>query len=423
MESEIIQEFCDSLDVKLLNQLSQTTQNLLIQGSYTCLVQKYGNQQAAKVILEHFGEIEEIAGSIVYKGNFDLDGYEALKRMGVVTIPVIPLNEIPSIRERFLKTLQNFPEYNRSPDDPDLDSEGNPLVYVLGGFAALGNPASFHNPLVRELRQRCREAVLPLFQTMIKNYANKTLRNNTNFEMLIDRMLYRLISQQPSPESWHRDVMPKKAIKNNDEIFGGWLNLDTKNQYFSCIPGSHLGVSLSTLDEGFATIPKDLVQIIGKHRFSFPVPPGHIVVFPQYILHEVIGQKSKHNMMRLFTGWRTTISNDYLHSNMLDLLKSQSIIPLPGGMLPPMYASNHGSFFLWKQFRPIPRDNDYMVNTIEWSHNSFQPNTLVDKPSKKDKPPYKIVARHMKSLEYYGFPKYPKYTEQELASYRPTRIN
>lgn len=214
MESHLIRKFCHNLDTKLLDKLTQTTQNLLIQGSYICLAQKYGNQQAAIVILEHFGEIEEVAGTIIYKGSFDLEGYEALKRMGVVTIPVIPKNEISDIRERFLDTLRNFPEYKRSPDNPDLDSEGNPLVYVLGGFAALGNPASFHNSLVRELRQRCYETILPLFQQMIKNYANKNLRDNTKFEMLIDRMLYRLISQKPVPESWHRDVMPKKKLFN-----------------------------------------------------------------------------------------------------------------------------------------------------------------------------------------------------------------
>lgn len=422
MESKIIQKFCQTLDTKLLNHLSRTAQKLLIDACYTSLFQKHGKEEIAVKVLEHFGEIKRVSDSFVYTGDFDFFGYQSLKRIGVVTIPVIPPKEIPDVRKQFLETLRQFPEYNRNVNNPDLDSAGNPLVYVLGGFAALGNPASFHNPLVRDLRRRCREAVLPLFQVLIGRYTNEELRDNTNFEMLIDRMMYRLVSQQPSAESWHRDVMPREAIEENDEVFGGWINLDETNQYFSFIPGSHLGVRLKELEKGFATIPKEQVNIIGKYRHKFPVPPGHIVIFPQYILHEVVSEKSKHDMMRLFTGWRTTISRNYLHTEMSQLLQKQAIIPLPGGMQPPMYAANHGMFFLWKQFKPIPKDNDYKVNTIEWSNNTMQPRTLVERPANKDKPAYKILTREMRSLQYYGFPKYPEYTKEELKLYRPTRI-
>ena len=423
MEDNLMKNFCKTLDTRFIDKLDYITQQLLIDASYTSLFQKYGNQNIAEIILQHFNEIKKISGSWIYTGDFNLNGYQSLKRMGVVTIPVIPLQEIPAIRKRFHQTLLKFPEYKRHPTDPTKNSAGNPLVYVLGGFAALGNPGSFHNDLVRELRIRAREAIIPLLQTLIKRYANQNLSNNTKLEVLFDRMMFRQVSQQPSQETWHRDVIPNELIGDNDEIFGGWINLDQHNQYFSCIPGSHLGVRQRDLKEGFATVPKDKINIIGKHRYSFPVPPGHIIIFPQYILHEVVSQKSKYDMMRLFTGWRTTIRNEPLHPDIEERLEKQSIIPLPGGMLPPMYASNHGSFFLWKAFRPIPRIRNFQLSTIQWSNQTMKSITEINRPEKGDKPAYNIVPRRgMLSLQEYGFPLYTEYTEAEKKLYSPQNI-
>lgn len=127
-------------------------------------------------------------------------------------------------------------------------------------------------------------------------------------------------------------------------------------------------------------------------------------------------------MMRLFTGWHTTISEKTLHPNMEKHLEEQSIIPIPGGMKPPMYAANYGSFFLWKAFKPIPRIRNFQVSTIQWSNEIMLPVTEVKRPSKGDKPAYKIVPRWMKSLKHYGFPLYPAYKDTEKQMYSPQYI-
>lgn len=423
-DSEIIEEYCLSRNVNLLNQLSTEASDLLKDGCFECLFQKYGYQELAINTLIHYEEIIKVSDSWVYTGSLKglgLTTYQKLQRIGVVSIPVLEKSEISEYRKIFMNTLRTFPEYRRDSDNPDMDASGNPLVYVLGGFAALGNPASFHNELVRNLRLRAREQLLPLFREIVNRYGNPELRNNTKLEVLFDRMLYRMVSQTPVPESWHRDVMPKDKIKERDEIFGGWINLDTQEQYFSCIPGSHLRVILSELGSGFATIPEENVKIIGKHRHKFCVPPGHIVLFPQYILHEVVNQKASHNMMRLFTGWRLTVSDTYLYPDTEVRMDRQAIMPIPGGMLPPMYAANHGSYYLWKPIKPIP-NQDHRVNLIQWSNNTMQPITLVDKPAKGDKPAYKVVKRYMDSLEEYGMPKYKAYTKAEKQLYKPTKL-
>lgn len=417
METTIIKKFCDTGDTRLLKNLSTATQKYLIDNAYTCLVQKYGNQTLSIILLEHYKEIMTVGEYIVYKGNTKkLSPYESLRRAGVVIIPVITPDELGDIKDEFIDTLRDFPEYVRNPTNPDQDITGNPLVYSLGGFAALGNPASFHNILVRRLRTICRTATIPLFQDIIDGIVRP---GTVKFEMLIDRMMYRYKSQSPSPESWHRDVIPKSRINADDEVYGGWLNIDTTDQYFSCIPGSHLGVKLSELTEGFAAVPKDQIDTVSKHRYKFTIPPGHMIIFPQYILHEVVATKAKTNMMRLFTGWRTTTSDNFIHPDMLKRMATQSIVPLPSGQLPPMYASNHGSFYLNKQFKPIPH-RDHKVNLKEWSRDSMQPQTLVQKDGKDGV--YTIVARYLKSLKDYGFKMYPNYTQEEIALYRPSII-
>lgn len=417
MDAKIIEEFCKNYqNTDLLKDLSPVAKELLIDGCYTCLFQKYGNIKIAEIVLQHYGELIKVSNSWVSKTKDNLTGFKSLKRLGVVTIPVIDPREIKDLRNKFMDTLRGFPEYNRNEKNPDLDGSGNNLVYVLGGFAALGNPASFHNDLVRYLRKKCRKAVIPLFKELIDSYVDKKLRTETKLEMLFDRMMYRQKSQKPSAESWHRDVIPPHLIQDKDELFGGWLNLDKDDQYFSCIPGSHLGMQQKELKEGFATIPKEEIKIVGAYRDRFRVPPGHMIVFPQYILHEVVNQESKKNMMRIFTGWRTTISNDYLHRDTKDKMKTQSVMRLPSGQEPSMYSKMHESMFRNRKFKPIP-NNPHEVTTIEWSVNTFLEKLLIlDRRGKF------IIPRNLTSLEEYNLPMYTPYTDEEMALYRPQII-
>jgi hypothetical protein len=293
--------------------------------------------------------------------------------------------------------------------------------------------------------------------------------------MLFDRMMYRNVGQAPSPESWHRDVIPPENIEENDEIFGGWLNLDMTDQYFSCIPGSHLSISQKKLKPGFATIPPDQIKSISEYRHKFIVPPGHMIIFPQYIIHEVVSQPigGVENMMRIFTGWRTTTSKECIHRDIRDKIKRQDVMLLPSGQQPPMFGASHDTYFRWTRFNPLPKDKTYKVNLNEWSENTFSKKLLIDydskAPSKKGfeindfvviklspsilyrviekisdtlykiqrqsdlkefkediktlmRPRYKQVSRNLKSLVEYNFPMYREYDEEEISLYKPKKI-
>jgi predicted DNA-binding protein len=47
-------------------------------------------------------------------------------------------------------------------------------------------------------------------------------------------------------------------------------------------------------------------------------------------------------MYRLFLGWRITVSDKSLRDNDMYMSK-QAVVPLPGGMIPPLYAASHQS--------------------------------------------------------------------------------
>ena len=409
---QLISQICTNFDGALLGSLPDNIIEVFIKYSYVCLFYKYGRQSLAREILEYMGEIQSLnfGGNqyTLYKNNIRLSPFESLMRTGVTTLKVLNIDEIPKYRADFLKTMRAFPEYKRSAGNADLDADGNPMVYVLGGFGALGNPASFHNPFVRQLRQRIKKAALLLFKEVIGNSPYGAV----NLEMLIDRMMFRSESQAPSAEAWHRDVVPPEKIGVNDEIYGGWINLDAKSQFFSCIPGSHLGVSLKKLKKGFSKIPAEHIEhICTGNKQRYEIPPGHVVIFPQYIIHEVVSKKADRDMMRVFTGWRTTSETTFLHADMRDRFLYQAIIPLASGQLPPMYSANHISFLKNKPFKPIPK-NDVKVTVETWSRASIKDVFVVDK----------IAQRFMESLKTSGVAMYAPYRESEIQEYIPSPV-
>jgi len=318
--------------------------------------------------------------------------------------------------------MKQFPEYIRNPDNPTENSKGNKLVYTLGGFAGFGNPSSFHNQTIRKLRTKIYQSIKTrLFKDFVKN-ATDIKKMEYLLETLLDRFMYRLKNTAPPAESWHRDIAKDELIDDMDEIFGGWINLDTESQYFSCIPGSHLGITLKGMKGGFATINKPDIELFKPYRKIFEIKPGHCMVFPQYILHEVLNKKKNYDMMRLFIGWRLTTKLESFHKNNVleTILTKQGNPLLPSGQKIPLYSSNHGSYFLKKEFLIDPSTN-YKSTSINWSIDSFKAELLVDKINSKNEI-YQIVDRFPKSLEDYNLTKYPPYTIIEKQIYFPHPI-
>ncbi|GBG30819.1 Hypothetical Protein FCC1311_070392 [Hondaea fermentalgiana] len=296
---------------------------------------------------------------------------------------------LDQLRESLLEDVRNFPEFK-----PNADS------HVLGGFSALGNPASFHNSTVRKLRMYAMAELVPLFSS----YARKHLTGNPGqqwkLEQLVDRMMLRPKGATPSAEAWHRDEAPD--ARDDDCIFGGWWNFNSESQFFSCVPGSHSGVRGHS---GFGTVQdKEEKKIYAAKKHQVDVRAGHVLIFHEHILHEIVARKSKVGLLRLFIGWRLTQATTPLTPNLRELLENQAVIPLKSKQVPPMYAKLH-----WTNWR------DKIVNFTQRNIvDACTCERTVGSGSAKGTV-LRIVDQHMKSLREYNLPRYSSYNPNEIS--------
>ena len=91
-------------------------------------------------------------------------------------------------------------------------------------------------------------------------------------------------------------------------MFGGWINLGDTDQWFSCVPGSHIGVT--STGTGFAKFSDAEKAEFNAKRTRVRVPPGCLLIFNELIVHEVVGKTMPTSMIRLFTGWYVSKSGE-----------------------------------------------------------------------------------------------------------------
>ena len=318
---------------------------------------------------------------------------ERLQRDGVAVVPCPVWFEervLPHMSQWVDRTLQGMPEYRNAQ-----------AARVAGGFAALGNPSSFHNPLVRRLREWAHATLVPLWSAFLAGDASLA---GHKLEQVIDRMLCRERGQAPSAESWHRDEA--ELALDTDVVFGGWWNLDTTEQYFSCVPGSHTGVSGH---RGFHKLSPEERKAAAAQAHLITIPPGALLVFNELILHQIVGRPAKQRMHRLFLGWRLTESNEPLYPDLLQRLQTQAIMPLKSGQLPPMYPKLYWTNHRHKLAAFSAGFKDVCASEQTVQSGEAKGQTL------------RVVHRFMGSLQEYDFPSYKKWKHNEIAMHVPNR--
>lgn len=294
-----------------------------------------------------------------------------LNETGVVVVPFLSSVELEAARAQFCETLESFPEFL-----PGTER------FVLGGFGALGNPASFHNPLVRRLRVLATERLAPMLGAAFPGYF---------ISQLFDRMLHRPIGTGPTAEKWHRDITAD--IGDGNCILGGWVNLGTEREQFIHSPRTHRDATSAT---GFALEnppPHGGTQAL--------VPPGYVVMFYQNILHRIAGGKATTVHQRLFLSWFVS-PNPQPHRKWDAIIAEQGVASLPSAQIPPMYPRL--AIVYSAQRKPM----------IEWSKRSFAPSLRTTLSQGES-----IVPRFMDSLAALGLTLYPEYTEEERLVFVP----
>lgn len=308
----------------------------------------------------------------------------------IITTPLIDdilSGENDAVRE-MKETMRGFPEFC-----PDTKK------FVLGGFSALGNPASFHNPFVRKLRQRVMKHLVPFFSQCVSELENP---ESWKLEQVVDRMLHRHVGTSAVKESWHRDETPR--AKPSDKTFGGWLNLDRTSQFFSCVPGTHKGVRGHS---GFNVIKnKADIEHYNGLRQKVEIPPGSILIFYEHLVHEVISTKAKVEQHRLFMGWRLTKETEPLYE-IDDRIEHQAVMLLKSGQFPPMYSRLH-----WTNNRQMLFDFSATVAAPCITARRMKSGKYAGNV-------YQIVEQQMQSLDDYNLPKYPAYKKIEIEILKP----
>lgn len=321
--------------------------------------------------------------------------HQLLQRNGYVVVPTTHFG--PASRDELLQEASNFPEFV-----PGTEK------FVLGGFAALGNPSSFHNPTVRKYRQWAHGILVDsLFQELVNTF---DCPEDWYLDHMFGRMTIRVPGEKPSSESWHRDEASELIAADDDKVFGGWINLDGVDQFFSCVPSTHR--PNTTKHRGFSKIKRAQRRLIKQNKMARKVriPPGSILIFYENIVHEVVSKVAQQTLVRLHLAFRLTRSVEIRPADLSAKMQSQSVMMIKSGQVPAMHAILH-----WV---------NHVEQLVEWSVASVDARCLVERTYKSGKrvgETHTVCVEHMKSLQEYDFPLYPEYTTIEKQLHSPRK--
>lgn len=316
----------------------------------------------------------------------------SLKVDGVVVVPCLT-GEVQALKDEFLHVMRTLPELRDDVAEPAR-------VPAFGGFGALGLPSSFHHPFVRQLRRMVYDAMRPFFEALLETLPGHKL------EQLIDRVQLRQPGTSPTPEAFHRDLSvygPGCSAADGDHFFGGWVNLDSAPQSFSCVRGTHVPGQNS--GSGFSTITcKAQIQSFKAERSVISIPPGHLVIFYSNIVHEVVARKRPYVSARMYCCWRLTPGEAPLYDDFLGRMARQDVLALPSRQEPPMHAKLH-----W---------TNWLTELQQWSTTHIKDEFLVSREVKSGKRKGEVVRVVPQVLVNTG-QHFPEYTQDELRTHVP----
>ena len=131
------------------------------------------------------------------------------------------------------------------------------------------------------------------------------------------------------------------------------------------------------------------------------IPPGHMIIFNENIIHEVNPHKKNYTMTRLFTGWRLTNSNIPLIPNIKTLLENQDVIPIKSGQIPTMFSKSHLMF----HHKLLENMAENLIEGCKYKH-TFKSGKYIGET--KIFP--KIISPSLKELNMM----YPEYMEKDI---------
>lgn len=211
-----------------------------------------------------------------------------LERDGFAFVNVYTPAQVIERCTAFDHAVHNVPECKPPHDGETI--EHRPLV---GGGTSFVGGSLCHSLAVRQIEQDAYDAVLPLLRA-------EGLRLGLPYvAQTKDRVCLRPIGAIPAKETAHRDLSPNSPT-SQVMVYGGWVPLNGE-QYFSCVPGTH---DVASDDRGgFTPLTKDEIATYKSRMQRFRIPDGHMLIFDQRIIHEVVADKHDYAVRRVFTAF------------------------------------------------------------------------------------------------------------------------
>ena len=285
------------------------------------------------------------------------DEQKFLVKFGYVVIgtPFANPPALAAARAGFDAMLRESPEFLNVPADFDAaDGDSRSWQPVRGGFAALGNPSSFHHPYVRRKREELMAVALDADVLPLRGRA---------LEKPFDRVTFRRAGQTPTKESVHRDSAPNAV--DGDDVFGGWLNLDGGDQFFHCCPWTHKEVGKQ--NKGFAPITDKTEQAQCQEKMErVRIPSGHLLIFFERLVHEVAPSPAPKDLRRIHCGWRLTNATEPLFGAAVTngWIDKQAVPQIKSGQEPLLWPRSYANFSArWADLQT-------------WSQRTFKPSLL-----------------------------------------------
>ncbi|KAL3896226.1 MAG: hypothetical protein SGPRY_013317 [Prymnesium sp.] len=219
----------------------------------------------------------------------------------------------------FVEYLENIPEMPgfKIGEDDDVGA---------GSFGAINFASAYHCPAATRMDMDLTSALRGILKSLGLELRKSFL------QCLPDRLFYRTKAQ--NAESYHRDNT--YGASPTDSVLGSIYNLNHDvNQSFVCVPGE------------FSQISGPLVEKYKEAEVDITIPPSHVLLFFENIVHRVTGRKPCKPLFRKATGFMLSKWPRRWCPENKALVDEQGALHFKGGLIAPLYPK------LWKVNWPM----------------------------------------------------------------------
>lgn len=342
---------------------------------------------------------------------------EYLHKNGFVVLEIQPelFEKVPELYKDY---LENIPELK-----PNVFIFGKTIGDLsAGSFGALNFASAYHCNLKRYLN---RIQFLIAFRVLKILGLRLKLKN---IQAIIDRLFYR--TKKQNPETYHTDNT-NGAETSNEIYLGSLMNCNEDLEHvFTLVPETQLNsarvkggefTALKLTDEmkHRLKLPTDfgkdldkketkklLKQELKKRERVIKIPPKHMILFYENIIHRISGSTPKKPILRNGLGFRLTNSeNEWFSAEIRKGFAEQSAMIHKGGEIAPPYPK-----LWWTNW----------LDKLRTYTEIFNEDCTEIRIRKKTGEP--IIVPKLPSLTEINR-RYPDYTEEELSLFRIQKLN